>query len=93
MPVGTKQTDWKSETQGFGTQIPFAAVHEPGTYVCNWSGHLLRMPADAINPRVTPVMCILGKEALYLTKISDQPFLPITKARVLASECDVAVNF
>jgi len=28
-----------------------------------------------------------------MTKISDDPFIPVTKARMLAADCDSLVNF
>ncbi len=80
-------------TPGFGTQIPFEAINEPGTYVTNWSGHLLRIPEDALKPGRSPVIEILGNEQLFVTRISNDPFVPVTKARMLAADCDVVVNF
>ena len=80
-------------TPGFGTQIPFEALNEPGTYVTNWSGHLLRIPEDALKPGRSPVIEIMGKEQLFVTRISNDPFLPVMKARMLAADCDMMVNF
>ena len=78
---------------GFGTQIPYQAINEPGCYINNWSGHLLRVPEDCIKPGRSPVMEILGTDPLFVTKISNDPYLPLTKARMLAADCDVIVNF
>ncbi len=80
-------------TPGFGTQIPFEALNEPGTYVTNWSGHLLRIPEDALKPGRSPVIEIMGKEQLFVTRISNDPFLAVMKARMLAADCDMMVNF
>ena len=79
-------------TPGFGTQIPFEAINEPGTYVTNWSGHLLRIPEDALKPGRSPVIEVLGKEQLFVTRISNDPFMPVMKARMLVADCDVVVN-
>ena len=81
------------ETKDFGTQIPFDAMHEPGCYVCNWSGHLLRVPEDAIKPGRSPLLTIVGTEPLFVTKIGNDPYLPITTCRMLAADCDMTVNF
>jgi len=81
------------ETKLFGSQIPFKSLNEPGTYLCNWSGHLLRVPEDAVQQGRSPVIEILGKETTYVTKLSDDPFIPVTKARMLAADLDHAVNF
>lgn len=76
-----------------GKVIPFDQINEPGCYICNWSGHLLRVPEDGIAPGRSPLMCMIGCEPLFVTKISDFPYVPVTKARLLAANCDVCVNF
>ncbi len=92
MPAGTKpQVEYESKS--WGAQVPFDAINEPGTYVCNWSGHMLRVPEDAIKPGRSPLMSICGCEMLFVTKISDDPFVTISKARLLAANCDLVVNF
>lgn len=80
-------------TTGFGTQLPFEAINEPGCYICNWTGHLLRVPPDGIKPGRSPLMMFRAKEPLFVTKISGDPYLPLSKARMLAADCDVVVNF
>ena len=76
-----------------GQVVPFESICEPGTYVCNWSGHLLRVPGDAVSAGRSPLINIVGPECLFVTKISNDPFVPVTKARLLACNCDLAVNF
>ncbi len=83
----------ESDSSGFGTQIAFGSINDPGCYICNWSGHLIRIPEDSVKPGRSPVMSIIGRETPYVTKISDNPFVPLSKARMLAADCDVAVNF
>jgi len=83
----------ENEFKGIGTQIPFEAINEPGCYVCNWSGHLLRVPEDSIKPGRSPLLTIRGTEPLFVTRISGDPFISVSKARQLAADCDVTVNF
>ena len=80
-------------TAGFGTQIAFDCIQEPGCYVCNWSGHLLRVPDDGVAPGRSPLLNIVGPEPLFVTKIADNPYITITKAKLLASNGDLNVNF
>ena len=89
MVTKTKET----ESRSLGMQFPFANLNEPGTYFCNWSGHLIRVPQDAVRQGRSPVIEILGNEPLHVTKLSDDPFIPITKARMLTADLDHAVNF
>ncbi len=96
MPATTgtpRQRDSDQINSGFGMQIPFEAINEPGCYICNWSGHLLRVPEDAVKPGRSPVISIKGGEPLFVTKICWNPYMQITKARLLAADCDVVVNF
>ena len=83
----------ESENTHWGTQVPFESINEAGTYVCNWSGHVLRVPDDSIQSGRTPVLTIVGNEPLFVTKVSDDPFVSISKARMLAADCDLPVNF
>lgn len=76
-----------------GTTLPLANANEPGAYICNWSGHLLRIHEDGVVPGRAPLLDIVGHEPLSVTKIADNPFIPVTKARMLAADMDVSVNF
>ena len=78
---------------GVGNCVAFDQINEPGAYVCNWSGHLIRLPEDAVMPGRSPVLEIRAREPLYVTKISDDPFVPLTKARMVASDLDRLVDF
>lgn len=85
------------ETRSFGcatgTTIPFESIQEPGCYICNWSGHLLRVPEDGVAPGRSPLVNIIGNEPLFVTKLSDNPYVTITKAKMIASNLDCNVNF
>ena len=83
----------QSQSQNFGSVLPFDGISENGAYVANWSGHLIRVPEDGLAQGRSPLINIVGTEPLTVTKISDNPFVPITKARLLASNFDVNVNF
>ena len=76
-----------------GTCVPFDSIQEPGAYVCNWSGHLLRIPQDGVTPGRSPVINMVGAEPLFCTKIAENPFVTVTKARLLASNFDLPVCF
>ncbi len=82
-----------TQNGGVGSTYEFGQINDPGAYVCNWSGHLLRVPEDAIKPGRSPVLELRGKEPLIATKISCDPFVALTKARMIASDLDVYVNF
>ena len=93
VPSTTRQSEAEQYTKGFGTQVPFESINEPGCYICNWSGHLLRVPEDAIKPGRSPLMSLTGTGPPFVTKICNDPFIPVSKARLLAADCDQIVNF
>ncbi len=78
---------------GVGNTFAYDQIDNPGTYVCNWSGHLLRVPEDGTKAGRSPVLEIRGKEQLHVTKLSSDPFVALTKARMIASDLDLPVNF
>ncbi len=91
-PIRQKEGEYAGNT-GFGTQLPFESINEWGCYVCNWSGHLLRIPPDAIKRGHSPLISIKSTETLFVTKLCNDPYIPVSKARMLAADCDVVVNF
>lgn len=80
-------------SKSVGTILPFDSINEPGAYVCTWSGHLLRVPQDGVTAGRSPLINIVGNEPLTVIKISEDPYITITKAKLVASNFDVAVNF
>ncbi len=74
-------------------QIIFGNLGEAGTYLLNETGHLLRVPEDAVKVGRSPVIEILSREPLVVTKLSDDPFLTINKARMIAADLDLGINF
>jgi len=89
----TTATKREYESKGTMMRVPFENIDDPGCYVCNWSGHLMRVPEDGVKAGRSPLLTIAGTEPLFVTKISNDPFIAITKARLLAANCDVNVNF
>ena len=93
MNTGTQTTTNYDNNTSVWTKVPFDAINEPGCYICNWSGHLLRVPEDGVAPGRSPLINVIGPEPLYVTKISDNPYIPLTKARMVACNYDMKVNF
>ncbi len=93
MTTNTCQTTPDNSNCCVGTKVPFDSINEPGAYICNWTGHLLRVPEDGVTPGRSPLINIVGGETLWVTKISDNPYITLTKARILASNFDVNVSF
>ncbi len=94
MTTNTCQTtDEYASVSTAGMTLPFANINEPGAYICNWSGHLLRVPEEGVGRGRSPLLDIAGQEPPSVTKIANNPFITVTKARMLAADMDVSVNF
>lgn len=93
MTSATQCSTNSEHSTSVGTTIPYDSVQDPGCYICNWSGHLLRVPEDGVSPGRSPLISIVGSKPLFLTKISDNPFITLTKAKMIAANIDCNVNF
>lgn len=76
-----------------GTILALDVLSEPGAYVCNWSGHLLRVRPDAFPGGRPPGLNMVGDRPLTITKISDDPDVVISKAKRLAAFFKLEVKF
>jgi hypothetical protein len=83
----------RPRTQDLGLTFAFDAIPTPGAYVCNWSGHLLRLPREAIGTQGAPALNIVGTQPLTVTKLSHDPYIPLNQAKRLAGELQVEVAF
>ena len=71
----------------------FENIEEAGAYLSNWTGHLIRVPDDGLNVGRSPLVDIRGTEPMMVTKLSDDPYITLTKARIIAADLDLPVNF
>jgi hypothetical protein len=76
-----------------GAVYPFDQINEAGTYVCQWNGHLLRVPPDGVALGRSPTINFVGPGPLNVIKICDNPWISLSKARMLAANYDLHVNF
>jgi hypothetical protein len=74
-------------------RIPFSELHEPGAYVSNTTGNLFRIPEEALVAGRSPLIEIISISGTMVTKIDENPWIPISKARQLAANADLAINF
>jgi hypothetical protein len=72
---------------------PFRRISEPGCFVINHTGDLLRVPDDAVELGRSPTIDIVSKNPWMVTKISNDPYLPLRSARMLAADLDLYINF
>ena len=66
---------------------------ETGDYYFHPTGCLYRVPTDSISLWHSPLMNICSSDECFVTKVSDDPWIPLNKARELCSNWDFCVNF
>jgi hypothetical protein len=76
-----------------GATFPFNEITEPGSYYNHNTGWLCRVPDDILALGHSPLMNIVSYDENFVTKISDDPWIPVNKARQICSNMDFAVNF
>jgi hypothetical protein len=84
------ESDWAPR---FFRTCRFDQIELPGTYVECRTGTLLRLPEDALAPGRSLHIEIIAREPWTVTRLSDDPYLPLIKARKIAADLDLPVNF
>jgi len=77
--------------QGFLT-TQFSDINDPGVYVTQ-RGEMFRVPPEALSERHSPILVWESLEGSLVSRISEDPYCPISKCRQLAADADLAVNF
>ena len=75
-----------------GESLAFSDVHAPGCYVAKENGDLFRVPDEALREGHSPQIEIVSKPPKVVTKIANDPWTPISKARQLAADADHHVH-
>ncbi len=75
------------------TTTPFNEITEPGVYYNHETGWLYRIPGEILSLGHSPLLNIVSTNENFVTKISDDPWLPVSKARQICANMDLAVNF
>jgi hypothetical protein len=92
--VATKRETIEAPHQRAGIMTcEFDQINSAGVYVENRTGSLMRIPEDALIPGRSPAIEILSTDPWVVTKISSDPYLPLTKARLIAADLDLVVHF
>ena len=84
----------KAGTRAHAESIePFEQISSPGCYILQQTGTLLRVPPDALGHERSPAINVVSKDRWLVAKISSDPYLALSKARAVAADFDLPVNF
>ena len=92
-PMTTTHTQLSQSEKGSGSQTYWDHIQYPGTYVELKTGHCFRVPEDALKGGRSPVIEIIARDEPQFVQISNDPFIPLNKARMVAADLDLSVNF
>ncbi|MDP3764082.1 MAG: hypothetical protein Q8Q95_00470 [bacterium] len=84
--------DQQTQTRQSLLVVEFNEINQPGCYITP-KGDLVRVVPEGIKAQHSPLITVESKDDTRVTKISDNAFEPIGKARLLAANADLAVNF
>ena len=74
-------------------EVAWDELDTPGFYVSRTTGNGYRIPGEALIKGASPVIEQVSAQPSRLVKVSDNPFIPLIKARILAANCNIEPNF
>jgi len=74
-------------------RVAFSELSECGAYINENTGALFRVPEEAVVSGRSPLIEIVSTEPTMMAKLSDNAWIPISKARQLAADADLYVAF
>ena len=80
------------DTKDFGSTCYFDQIQTPGCYVANQTGTLFRIPNDGLAPGRSPTIDVVCNDQWVVTKISNDPYMTRTKARILVMQVQAIVE-
>ncbi len=75
------------------SRTPLDKVAEPGAYVCPKTGDLIRVVRTGACSDEEGLVKQHGAQAILVTQVSKDPFIPITQARIAAANLDIEISF
>jgi hypothetical protein len=74
-------------------EVAWDQVNDPGTYVDVRTGDLFRIPREGLVTGASPVVMRESAAPVVLRQLSDDPFLPTLKARLMCAQHNIQPNF
>ena len=93
MSAETQPQDEKPRREPDVRSTPLGEITEPGAYVCSRTGDLFRVVGRGAFSNEAELIEKHGTEPIYVTRISNDPFIRISQARVAAANMDIEVSF
>ena len=93
MPDGSQQHEEGSRPPSFPRCARLDEVTEPGAYISKGTGDLVRIVQRGAFLEGKELLNRHDDEPVYVARISNDPFIPISQARLAAANSDITINF
>lgn len=94
MQHATRETNTKRGAhQATREVVGWTNIDQPGFYVSRTSGHGYRITEDLLISGASPLLSLLGAENERFVLVSEDPFVPVTAARILCADNDISPKF
>ncbi|HTW79839.1 MAG TPA: hypothetical protein VME23_09890 [Terracidiphilus sp.] len=75
------------------SESTWESIKQPGAYIERETGHLYRVPPEALLRGSSPLISKLCNNPSTFVKLSDDPNAIVSKLRTIAADADVKPNF
>jgi hypothetical protein len=93
MSDGRQNTSIQPQHRSALLQTTWEDLREPGAYVEEGSGNLFRVPQEALITGASPIIARVSNGASRLVRVSENPAVPLVKARMVAADHNIEPNF
>ena len=93
MPESSQNQSIQPQRRSSLTQTTWEELNQPGAYVEEGSGDLFRVPQEALVQGASPIITRVSNGASRLVRVSDNPAVPLLKARMVAADHNIEPNF
>ncbi|MFI5232906.1 MAG: hypothetical protein ACHQSE_10405 [Gemmatimonadales bacterium] len=73
--------------------VGWTNIAQPGFYVNKSTGQGFRITHELLIPGASPALSFLGAERDRFVQISEDPYLPVTAAKMLCADNDISPSF
>lgn len=73
--------------------VGWTNIEYPGFYVNRNTGQGFRITRELLIPGASPALSFLGAENERFVRISEDPYLPVTAAKMLCADNDISPSF
>lgn len=93
MSEGRQSTSIQPQHRSALLQTTWEELREPGAYVEEGTGDLFRVPQEALITGASPIIARVSNGASRLVRVSENPAVPLVKARMVAADHNIEPNF